>query len=146
MLEIKVKILPSIEKCFLDEKIESKPELSEISMLRNERLSFQFAYTYDDLAASPKQYCRLNVEGPLADYIKIARIEPVPVFLPAYPNSHDDNYLRTEPGLYPDLLDPLDINRSRFNFGRRQNVREAENKGGRRAAARAGAYPYTVVP
>jgi hypothetical protein len=109
MPEIKVKILPSVEKCFLDEKIETKPELTEISMLRNERLSFQFAYTYDDLSAAPKQYCSLFVDSLLTDCIKIEKIEPVPVAMPAYPQSHDDNYLRTEPGLFPDLLVPIDI-------------------------------------
>ena len=36
-----------MEKCFLDEKIDSKKEIKSISMLRNERLSFEFAYTTD---------------------------------------------------------------------------------------------------
>ena len=45
MAELLLKILPSTEKCFLDDKIEDKQELTEISMLKNERLSFQLAYT-----------------------------------------------------------------------------------------------------
>ncbi|MCI8389047.1 MAG: DUF4091 domain-containing protein [Clostridiales bacterium] len=107
-MPIRTKIIPSIEKCFLDESILSKPQLSEISMLRNERLSFQFAYIYDDVNLGHKQHSSLVVESPIADYIKIALIESVPVALPAYPHAFDDNYLRTTPGLYPDLLIPFD--------------------------------------
>ncbi len=109
MPEIRTKFLPSVEKCFLDEKIEDKKTLTQISMCRNERLSFQFAYTYDQLSASPKQYADLTVDSPLFDSMTISKVEPVPVTLPAYPNAHDDNYLRTEPGLYPDLLLPFDM-------------------------------------
>lgn len=108
-MPIRTKILSSMEKCFLDEKLDSKSELHEISMLRNERLSFQFAYTLEgELWLSPKQYCSLVIENPLGDRLKFFKVEQVPVFLAAYPNSHDDDYLRTEPGLYPDLLLPLD--------------------------------------
>ena len=97
---------PRLEKCFLDEKIDSKKEIKSISMLRNERLSFEFAYTTDGY--SPKAYCDLKLENPFGENLKLFKIEQVPVFMPAYPGGYDDNYLRTEPGLYPDLLLPLD--------------------------------------
>ncbi len=105
-MSIITKVLPSVEKCFLDETIEQKPALTNVSMLANERLSFQLAYTCDDISESPKLYASLSVESPLAEYVKISKIELVPVALAAYPQSHDDNYLRTAPGLYPDLLIP----------------------------------------
>lgn len=105
---IKTKILPSTAKCFLDENIDGKEALSEISMLKNERLSFQLAYTADNIDCSPKASCELRIESALSPYIKASVIESVPVTMPAYPHYHDDNYLRTEPGLYPDLLIPFD--------------------------------------
>ncbi|MBQ8509095.1 MAG: DUF4091 domain-containing protein [Clostridia bacterium] len=108
MADIQLKILPSIEKCFLDESIDSKPELREASMLRNERFSFQLAYTTNDPSIMPKAYTELKIDSELTPYIKVAKVEQVPVYMPAYPNSKDNNYLRTTPGLYPDLLQPLD--------------------------------------
>ena len=105
-MPIFTKFISSMEKCFLDEKIDSKKEIKSISMLRNERLSFEFAYTTDGY--SPKAYCNLKLENPFGENLKLFKIEQVPVFMPAYPGGYDDNYLRTEPGLYPDLLLPLD--------------------------------------
>lgn len=34
----------------------------------------------------------------------------MPSAYPVCPHDHDENYLRTTPGLYPDLISPLDYN------------------------------------
>ncbi|MBO5218474.1 MAG: hypothetical protein J6C52_03525, partial [Clostridia bacterium] len=107
MAELLLKILPSTEKCFLDDKIEDKLELCEVSMLKNERLSFQLAYTIAGPGAGTRAHCAAEMESPLADRITITKVEPVPVELPIYPGNADPNYLRKEPGLYPDLLVPF---------------------------------------
>jgi len=107
MAELLLKILPSTEKCFLDDKIEDKLELTEVSMLKNERLSFQLAYTIAGSGAGTRAHCAAEMESPLADKITITKVEPVPVELPVYPGNTDPNYLRKEPGLYPDLLVPF---------------------------------------
>ena len=107
MAELLLKILPSTEKCFLDDKIEDKLELCEVSMLKNERLSFQLAYTIAGPGAGTREHCAAEMESPLADRITITKVEPVPVALPIYPGNADPNYLRKEPGLYPDLLVPF---------------------------------------
>ena len=58
--------------------------------------------------AGTRAHCAAEMESPLADRITITKVEPVPVALPIYPGNADPNYLRKEPGLYPDLLRPYD--------------------------------------
>lgn len=106
---LKIKILPSTEKCFLDDKIDSKKAVFHLSMLRNERLSFQTAYTAENLGKSTCKRCEMTVSGELADRISAYKIENVPVTVASYPWTEDADYLRREPGLYPDLLRPVDL-------------------------------------
>ncbi len=106
---LKIKILPSTEKCFLDDDIEQKYELREASMLRNERFSFQLAYTCFGEEIFRHCHCTLSVEGALADKLQVAKIENVPVTLPLYRTVTDDDYLRYTPGLFPDLLIPYTL-------------------------------------
>lgn len=109
MVEVKTKIISSLEKCFLDDSFDDKREIRELSMLRNERLSFQLAYTGSTDERVRARWWTLSVEGPLADKITVSRVEQVPVMLPAWHWTKDDDYLRREPGLYPDLLLPMDL-------------------------------------
>ncbi len=106
MAELKLKVVPSLEKCFLDEKIEDKYELKHISMLKNERLSFQLAHTFIYDGRSEALYGKLEITGGLKDKISVKTVESVPVVIPAYHWTVDDGYLRRTPGLYPDLLVP----------------------------------------
>lgn len=104
-----IRILSSLEKCFLDEDIEAKMEYTHGSMLKNELFHFQVGYS-----SSVRKYnhfpCYLTVESELADYIKISRIEVVPVQNPVYNFSDEKSFLRSEPGLYPDVMQPLEAN------------------------------------
>ena len=97
MIEIKAKIVSSLEKVFLDEEPRAYDGL--IQGFRNERFSFQFAY-------SPSERCKLrvNVDSSPGLCLRLRDVRSVPVSLPTYPNA-DDNYLRKVSGLYPDLLD-----------------------------------------
>ncbi|HOU10086.1 MAG TPA: DUF4091 domain-containing protein [Clostridiales bacterium] len=94
--------LSSLAKVFADEKPENTP-LRTLSMLKNERASFQTA-----LFAQGKDALALDVEidSPLAGSIKIYQVEAIASALPAY-KDHDDYYMRTESGLFPDLLRPV---------------------------------------
>lgn len=103
---LQMKIIPSTEKCFLDESIADKPALSHISMLQNERMSFQVVMTDDDPNVTAHSF-DLQIDSPLCDRLSIFRVEQVPVKLPIYHGNSDPNYLRKTPGLYPDLLLPL---------------------------------------
>ncbi|MBQ9785364.1 MAG: DUF4091 domain-containing protein [Clostridia bacterium] len=103
---ILAKIVSSVEKCFLDDSIERFDALTEISMLENERLSLQLFHTAVD-AAHLETLCKLTFDGALAPYATVRTVEQVPVLVPCFPGASDDNYLRTAPGLYPDVLQPL---------------------------------------
>ncbi len=102
---MKVKTISSLEKCFLDEKIDSKKEYKKGSCLKNETYRFSVCYTIED--ANSKNDMKLNIISPIKEYIKVYSIEHAPVHMPAYANNKDDNYLRTTPGLYPDILIPM---------------------------------------
>lgn len=112
MVEYKLKLIASTEKCFCDERIDEKKGISSLSMLRNERLSFQAAYTVTGDTNFTAKWCSLTVDSPIIDKISVARIENVPVSRAAYPWETDKGYLRTEPGLYPDVLIPQKTNTS----------------------------------
>ena len=47
------------------------------------------------------------MDGALAPYATLRNVKSVPVDIPTFPGCDDGNYLRTTPGLYPDLLMPI---------------------------------------
>jgi len=104
---LKTKLISSLEKCFSDESIDTKPALSRLSLLRGQQVSFQLVMTETDPQFRNAYRANLRLEGNLAPYVTVRRVMELPVSMPCYP-SPDSNYLRTAPGLYPDLLAPLD--------------------------------------
>ena len=63
---IQTKIVSSMEKCFLDSNIGEYPELTHLSALKNERISFQLLYTDDTVDATIPYRAntfRLEIEG-----------------------------------------------------------------------------------
>ena len=106
---IKTKIVSSQEKVFFDDKISAFASLGKVSALRGERLSVQLLHIYDK-ADSPilQKVERIPVvlKGELAKYATMSNVKCVPVNKPTL-NDTDDNYLRTAPGIYPDVLTPL---------------------------------------
>lgn len=106
---IKTKIVSSLEKAFFDEPIEKFEALESISALRGERVSCQLLHRNDTDGVSMPQIYQAHVylEGSLAKYATVRNVENLPVLRATVPGKFDDNYLRTTPGLYPDLLTPL---------------------------------------
>ena len=107
-MSTQIKILSSLEKCFLDESINEKSALSRASALRGEDFHFTLAYTAQNnqgwlLCDYGELICRSVLD------VSFERVEHVPVRVPCYPDRNDDNYLRKVPGLYPDLLIPMEI-------------------------------------
>lgn len=101
------KSISSLEKCFIDESYESKKEEKSGRCLRGEEFAFEVVYTGDNMAQYPRCTFTLEVISPLKDHITVRDIESVPVRY-ACPPGDDENYLRKTPGLYPDLLAPID--------------------------------------
>lgn len=101
-----VKLLSSLAKVFLDETPVYQPECMLLTALKGETISFQAACSCTGFF---KNRVQVSVVSPLADRILIRSVENVPVGKPCVVVA-DDNYLRTEPGMYPDLLRDLKDN------------------------------------
>ncbi len=103
---LKLKVVSSLEKCFYDDSIEKFPTLEHISMFKNEKLSLQICIKETD--DNVENYlATLKIEGALRDFISVKQILCVPNAKPTAGKRYDDNYLRTVPGLYPDLITEL---------------------------------------
>ena len=95
-----MKLLSSLAKVFQDETPVYLPECLKLSALWGETVSFQAAYTGDCVA---RECLDVRVVSPIERYVRVRTVEQVPVGR-AVNELVDDNYLRTSPGLYPDLL------------------------------------------
>ncbi len=116
-MPIFAKAISALEKCFMDEKYESKAQIERGYALRGEEFAFEIAYTTDDSTFYPKREFLISVESPLKEYITVRTVEQVPVRMACYPDA-DDNYLRKTPGFYPDLLRPVNSgNTAYFTYG-----------------------------
>ena len=103
---LQMKMISSLEKCFWDEDVDSKAEKNSFIMFKNERLSFQIVYRYNDNTTEIQRGATVKVEGALADYTKVRIVQNVANLYPTYVQKPTGEFLRTEPGLYPDLLRP----------------------------------------
>ena len=107
VLMLNLKIVSSLEK-ILPMRECLAPEISEISCLSGERMSFQFAFSTDICGAY-----EFSISGDDETEIKTYFVENIPVEYPTFVNAEfntleDDNYISHNPGLYPDRLMPTD--------------------------------------
>ncbi len=113
-ITVELKVLSSLEKCFPDEDLSSHPAQSSFTGFREQRISFQLAmYKRAPLNRYRGGFLSVRFSGPLADYVKVRMVTCMGTQFPCHFNECDDNYLRTTPGLYPELLRPLHY-RGRF--------------------------------
>jgi len=137
MKELTLKQFSSLEKVFLKPAPEGT-EIFEATALCGEEFSYQIAYTISETCKVP---VTLQIESPIAEFITIRLAENVPSELPVYEHDYDDDYLRTEPGLFPDILYPLTGNVIEAKFSRWHSlwisIRIPETFA-------AGTYPITV--
>jgi hypothetical protein len=94
---MEAKLLSCMAKVFLDEIPFRYAQADSVAGFLNESICFQLAYRSEKESSFR---IRLNGPGPVRMY----RVQPVAVQLPVYCNG-DPDYLRYEPGLYPDFLD-----------------------------------------
>lgn len=100
-MDFQVKQISSLSKVYLDGKGEFF-EIKKAKVLKGERFSYQIAYKSDERFVST-----VKIESELEKYISIRAVGNVPSELPCYP----DRTLyaeRTEPGLFPDVLFPIE--------------------------------------
>lgn len=95
-------LLSSLVKVFADE-VPNDESYHSATALVGETFSFQVAYTSDTLLKN----IEVEIKSSLPDLICIRSVGLVPSEMPCFKN-HDDDVLRTTPGLYPDPLYTLD--------------------------------------
>ena len=99
--EFQIKTLSAMEKVFPNKT----PKFTEKSgiCLKNSRYNFQIAVN----GKARKYFCKIKVEGALADFITVREVQNVPVNF-AFTEYNDDPFvLSKKPGLFPDLLTPI---------------------------------------
>ena len=105
---LKTKIVSSQEKIFVDDKLSSFAPVTTLTALGGEVVNFQLIYVDEGEPYLPvRPICNLSVSGDLAEYVTVRDVRSVPVDRPTLPGITDSNYLRTTPGIYPDILTPL---------------------------------------
>ena len=138
---MKTKLISALEKCFLDDDMDAKQEYSSGSCLKQELFRFGICYTADE-ALDRAVAVLLTVHSEISEHIRIQRVEHVPVKYPVYGNATKEGYLRTTPGLYPDLLTPInDHHRLILSNNLESLFIEVDTKG----IEKAGLYPIEFV-
>lgn len=97
---MEIKLLSSLEKVFYDEKPSANP-IKGFSMLKNERSSFQIAFS-----AEKDTSVLFELSGKFAEYASAYIVKDVPVGNACFEDA-DDFYLRKTSGDYPDYLVPV---------------------------------------
>lgn len=113
---MKIKTTSSLEKVFIDDNYENIPEHKGLSALKGERISFQAVFSADD-SIRENETATIILESDLIEHIQVRKVKNIPVEYASYRIRRDDNYLRTTPGLYPDLLLPMTYVSSENPYG-----------------------------
>ena len=101
-----------MEKCFIDDDINAFSRIESLKLYKNETASFQWAYIRDDSEQHWIDFWKLDYETNIPAKISLRTVEYVPNIIPIseYSNEEEslaDGYIRSKPGLYPDVLQPL---------------------------------------
>ncbi|MCS2149966.1 DUF4091 domain-containing protein [Scandinavium manionii] len=96
----------SLEKIFHQRELNEGHEITRLSLLKNESLSFQCRYFLQQNDDEPRRQLRYELTGELSSFISVRQVQHVPSLFPCY-RATDDDYLTTSPGLFPDPLLPL---------------------------------------
>ena len=112
---MEVVFVDSLQKIFMKDKPLACPELYRISGLKGETVSFQMAYRYKGdyrssqmlVQATKNPSILVKPISEIKDWIRLRRVEYAPSTLPCY-GHYDEDYLTTEPGLFPDILTELE--------------------------------------
>lgn len=109
MLSLQMKMVSSMEKCFVNDALESKPEKREFVIFRNERLAFQVMYRAEmvDEKVEIRRHNSVRLGGALAPFASVRLVSNVLNMYPTRTPNPGGEFITTEPGAYPDLLRPL---------------------------------------
>lgn len=137
MERIQLELVSSLEKIFPDAGPENACNSVELSALQGETISFQIACLYN---GKENKYVQIKVHSPIFGYIKLREVILVPSSFPSYQET-DDGYLRSTPGMYPDILRSRKDNRMKLVAGQWRSlwvdIETTEE-------LQAGSYPVTL--
>lgn len=98
---MEIKQISSLQRVFLDGNCDFE-EIKSARALKGERFSYQIAYK-----SNSRCFAKITVDSDLAEYISIREVGNVPSELPCY-DGNTEFYERTEAGLFPDVLYPIE--------------------------------------
>ncbi|MCR5694704.1 MAG: DUF4091 domain-containing protein [Clostridia bacterium] len=132
----------SLDKSFPDMKASDFKELTSFTMLSNERYSFQLFYDSDPGTSLANAPTNISLDSQLKDCIKLYKVRCVPAEHPVTGDNFDEYYERTKPGLFPDVLEPMDVGERILKSPSLNAIWFEVEPCGRFPA---GSYPITVV-
>lgn len=103
-MDFKTGQVSSVQRVFLDGRCDLTEHNCD-SVLKGERYSYQIAYK-----SSEKFFAEIVIDSPLSQFITVRSVGNVPSELPVY-ESDCEFCERNEPGLFPDVLFPIENNR-----------------------------------
>ncbi len=103
-MDFKTGQVSSLQRVFLDGRCDLTEHNCD-SVLKGERYSYQIAYK-----SSEKFFAEIVIDSPLSQFITVRSVGNVPSELPVY-ESDFEFCERNEPGLFPDVLFPIESNR-----------------------------------
>lgn len=104
-MKILSKCISSLEKVMLSTSFESLAEYNEATAAKNEKFNFQIAYT---LPQTGRYKVSVDIASTL-EKVTARAVGYVPSMMPCY-DDHDDYVITDEPGLFPDVLEPISPN------------------------------------
>lgn len=103
-MDFKTGQVSSLQRVYLDGRCDLTEHNCD-SVLKGERYSYQIAYK-----SSEKFFAEIVIDSPLSQFITVRSVGNVPSELPVY-ESDCEFCERNEPGLFPDVLFPIENNR-----------------------------------
>lgn len=103
-MDFKTGQVSSLQRVFLDGRCDLTEHNCD-SVLKGERYSYQIAYK-----SSEKFFAEIVIDSPLSQFITVRSVGNVPSELPVY-ESDCEFCERNKPGLFPDVLFPIENNR-----------------------------------
>lgn len=116
MSSLKLSLASSLEKIFPEG--ENATQELKLSSLIGETISFQVACYYD---GTDNKFFQVKVTSPIEDRIIVREVVLAPSAFPCYRET-DEGYLRTAPGLFPDILRNLAESRTKLVAGQTRSI------------------------
>jgi len=82
--------------------------IEKASVLLGEHFSYQIAVYHEGGSIDNRNMLHLNIDSPLAEYVKVYSVKNIPADFP-HPEIEDKDYIVHTPSLVPDLLVPMDM-------------------------------------